>query len=379
VTARFLGLTWDHPRGYEALFAAERDVAPPHLLHWEKQPLEGFESHPIGDLAARYDLLVLDHPHIGEAAALDCLLPLDDLFGRAAMAAWAKQTLGSAMASYRWQGRQLGLPLDVATQVAAAGPSLGGEPPDDWEAVLRLSERKPVALSIAGPHALMCFFSLVLSFGGEPGSADLVADTSTAHEALASLARLYRHTPAFSRSLNPIGLLDAMAAGQPIAYVPLVYGYVNYASPGPGRRPVRFAEAPRGPSGRRGSVLGGTGIALTRRARPDDELLAHLRWLMSPEAQSGYIPAHAGQPSARAAWRDAEVNARAGNFYAATAETTESAWVRPRFDCYVGFQTAAADAIHAGLAADAPPAAIFTTLRDLWHRARDAAVVPCFN
>ncbi|HVX82440.1 MAG TPA: carbohydrate ABC transporter substrate-binding protein, partial [Devosiaceae bacterium] len=327
MSARHLGLTWDHPRGYEALFAAAREIAPPGLLRWEKQPLEGFESHPIGELAARYDLLVLDHPHVGEAAALDCLLPLDAVFGPEEMAAWSRQTIGNAMRSYLWQGRQLALPLDVATQVSAAGADFRGDPPDDWDAVLRLSESVPVVLTVAGPHALMSFFSLVLSFGAEPGVDDFVADRKVAEEALSILRRLYARTPAFTRSLNPIGMLEVMAAGSAVAYVPLIYGYVNYASGAPGRQPVRFCEAPRGPSGRRGSVLGGTGIALTRRAQPDAPLLDHLRWLMSPEAQTRFIPGHAGQPSAREAWRNAEVNAAAGRFYLGTIETNEAAWV----------------------------------------------------
>jgi len=280
------------------------------------------------------------------------------------------------MASYRWQARQYGLPLDVATQVLALSPDFAGAPPDDWDAVLRLSETAPVALSVAGPHTLLCFFSIALSLGAEPGGGDLVADEAIAQEALAMLARLYRNAPEFSRSLNPIGLLEALAAGQPIACVPLVYGYVNYASPAPGRRPVRFAEAPRGPSGRRGSVLGGTGIALTRRAAPEPALLDHLRWLMSADAQAGFIPSHAGQPSARAAWADPAVNGAAGDFYAATRETTEAAWVRPRFDGYIAFQTAGSDLLRAGLAGEVPPARLFTDLQALWRRARAAARGP---
>jgi len=47
--AQYCGLTWDHPRGYNALAAAAE--ASGGLLHWDKQPLEGFESHPIGELA----------------------------------------------------------------------------------------------------------------------------------------------------------------------------------------------------------------------------------------------------------------------------------------------------------------------------------------
>ena len=76
------GLTWDHPRGYAALAAAAGQAAAEGraIVAWSKQPLEGFESHPIADLAARFDLLVLDHPHIGEAVDADCLVPLEELF-----------------------------------------------------------------------------------------------------------------------------------------------------------------------------------------------------------------------------------------------------------------------------------------------------------
>jgi multiple sugar transport system substrate-binding protein len=376
VIARYQGLTWDHPRGFAALFAAEREIAPAGLLHWEKQPLEGFESHPIGDLAARFDLLVLDHPHIGEAASLDCLLPLAELFSPQELARWAVATIGPAMASYRWQGAQFALPLDVATQVAVCGPDFLADAPDDWDAVIRLSETAPVALSVAGPHAVLSFYSLLLSLGETPGGDELVADEQVGREALSILARLHSRAPGFSRHLNPIGLLEAMAAGAELAYVPLVYGYVTYATPGDGRRALRFAEAPRGPSGRRGSVLGGTGMAITRRSRPDALLLDHLRWLMSTEAQTGFIPGHAGQPSAVAAWRDRAVNLAAGQFYATTLETTAAAWVRPRFDGYIGFQNDAAAALVDGLNAASPPVAILAVLRDLWRRARERARGP---
>ena len=53
----YRGLTWNHPRGRVWLEAAsvlwrERGVD----VRWESQPLEGFEAHPIDDLAERYDL-----------------------------------------------------------------------------------------------------------------------------------------------------------------------------------------------------------------------------------------------------------------------------------------------------------------------------------
>ena len=71
------GITWDHPRGYAALAELERldaegDTcygAAPVPLTWDRQSLAGFESHPITDLARRYDLLVIDHPGLGPAMA----------------------------------------------------------------------------------------------------------------------------------------------------------------------------------------------------------------------------------------------------------------------------------------------------------------------
>ena len=79
----YIGLTWDHPRGYNALAETARcvnaDRAAP-LITWGRQPLGGFESAPITDLTARYDLAVLDHPHIGEEVAERSLIPLEDLF-----------------------------------------------------------------------------------------------------------------------------------------------------------------------------------------------------------------------------------------------------------------------------------------------------------
>lgn len=367
---RFHGLTWDHPRGYRALeAAAERD--PDKVIAWARQPLEGFESHPIADLASRYDLLVLDHPHIGEAIAENCLQPIEDFFSGTEIEAWAAGTIGSALDSYRWDTRHYALPLDVATQVMARDPERVPDAPDTWDDVLRVSTRHQLALSLAGPHAILTFFSLCLSLGEEPGGEDLVSD-AVALEAFGRIRHLRERAPAGSEKLNPIGLIEAIANRSGIALVPLVFGYVNYAAAAPGRHAVAFSEAPRiAARGRRGSVLGGTGIGITARARPDAALLDRLRWLMSAEAQTGFIPAHDGQPSARAAWQSAGVNRAWDGFYRATIATTESAWVRPRFAGYIAFQTAASAILRQALETAAPPAVALAEIRTHWRAASD--------
>lgn len=369
---RFSGLTWDHPRGYRALEAASVDGP----VAWSRQPLEGFESHPIADLAARHDLLVLDHPHIGEAIAEDCLQPIEDWFSPTEIETWASATIGRALESYRWEGRHYALPLDVAMQVAARDPDAVPEAPDNWDDVIRLSETQPVALSLAGPHAVLTFFSLCLSLGEEPAGENLVGD-AVGREALKRIMHLAERAPKGTDDLNPISLLEAIAARLGIAFVPLVFGYVNYTAPASGHSPVAFSNAPRESGGRRrGSVLGGTGIGITRRARWDARLIDHLRWLMSEAAQSGFIPGHDGQPSARKAWLSDEVNAAWGDFYVATAETAEQAWVRPRFNGYIAFQTAASEALRQAIEAQTAAADTLARLRTLWRSALAGARNP---
>src|SRR5690606_20502147 len=102
---RLKALTWDHPRGFDALAAAARrpELAESGLaIDWEKQPLEGFESHPIADLCARYDLVVLDHPHVGEALEGDYLQPLEEVFDEATIERLRCESIGPSLDSYHF-------------------------------------------------------------------------------------------------------------------------------------------------------------------------------------------------------------------------------------------------------------------------------------
>jgi len=359
---RYRGLTWDHPRGFNALAAATGPV------DWEVQPLEGFESAPIADLCAAYDLVVLDHPHLGEALAADCLLPLDTILPAAALDRIAQGAIGPAHASYSMAGHQWALPLDAATQVMALRADLTGGRPVTWAEVEALSQRGHVALSLAGPHAALSFLSVCAALdplldmrdGGWPSD-------STAVDAIEILAPLAARTPAHTRTLNPIGLLGHMSTADDIHLIPLIYGYVNYTRAG---RPVTFLDAPRA-GGRPGSILGGTGIAISRRAKVDQGLIDHLLWLMSEDVQRGFIPAHDGQPGLRAAWADPQVNAGWGNFYQNTAATLEAATVRPRHNGYIAFQAQASALLRAAFDAGSPSAQTAAKLRLMFEESRN--------
>jgi multiple sugar transport system substrate-binding protein len=380
IPTRYRGLTWDHPRGAHALLeAARRLVATDAVcqLNWSRQPLADFEEHPLDALAARYDLLVIDHPHLGEAIAKDALQPLDALFDEATLAAWRAGSVGRSYASYELDGHLWALPIDAAAQVMATRADLccdtEGERvlPDTWQDVLALARRKPVALSLAGPHAVLMFFSLCIALGENPiaHDPDILISTETgvaAYEWMRELASLC----VFGGSdLSPIALLEALAARDDLVCCPLIYGYVNYAVPcQSGKHALTFTNAPAGANGIRGSVLGGTGLALSRRAKPSGALLDHLRWLMSEPCQRSFIPQFDGQPGARAAWQDDEVNRASGSFYANTLETLECAWVRPRYDSYIAFQRAASMVLRLALEAGTAASRVVADLQTIHLR-----------
>ncbi len=365
----YYGLTWDHPRGYDALAKAAADAnaaRPEPLLAWHKQPLEGFESAPIAQLAARYDLLVLDHPHVGEAVTGDCLHPLEDLYSPEQIAAWQAQSVGPSLASYAWQGKIWALPLDVATQVMVRRQDTIAEAPETWEHVLEMARRLPVAQSLAGPHAVLTLFSMVAGMGGTVGRLALMTD-EPALQALSIMHQLYERRPEGSDAINPIALLEAMTRGE-IDLIPLVFGYVNYARSSAHNR-LNFSDTIGLSGPQTGGVLGGTGIGFAKHTTPSQELLDHIAHLMAPQTQRSLIADYGGQPSARSAWQDASVNNHWGGFYENCLRTAENALLRPRFDGYIAFQTQASERLRQALAVREPETKTLAALRELWARA----------
>lgn len=367
--ARYHGLTWDHPRGRLALERAA--LAAPAvdgeaLISWDAHPLEGFESAPIDEIAARYDVVVLDHPHLGDAIASDAIRPADEVFAAGLLRALERSCVGPSFRAYVMDGRPWALPLDAATQVAVFRSEAIDEPPETWEDVARLPAALPLALSLAGPHALLSFASVCVALGEEPavrpGSG--FVSRCAGREAVALLGAIAARAAPGSAALNPIGLLERMRTARDIAYVPLVYGYVNYAS-GPGA--LTFADAPGiRPGGRRGSTVGGTGIAITRRSEPDAALIAHLSALFDPACQAGFIPQNAGQPSVAGAWDDEAVNAASAGFYRRTRRTMEDSWVRPRIAGYIAFQAHASTLLRDAITQSAPADAVLARVDTLF-------------
>jgi hypothetical protein len=98
MTITLKGMTWDHPRGYAPLAACSalwRDRAGVEIT-WDRRSLQDFESFPVDELARRYDLIVIDHPHAGQITREACLRPFD----LKAVREVAEGSVGESFASY---------------------------------------------------------------------------------------------------------------------------------------------------------------------------------------------------------------------------------------------------------------------------------------
>jgi multiple sugar transport system substrate-binding protein len=369
---RCQGLTWNHPRGFrplrETIDTARRFGLD---MEWDIQPLEGFESHPIEDLAARYDLLIVDHPHCGDIAKAGCIRSLEEAFGADEALRWSQAAIGSSGSSYRYAGAHWAAPLDAATQVSVVRPDLVDTAPDDWHGALALAETVPTMLPLGGPHPILTLISIAIAHGEEPGR-DALLSREIGTEAWMILSHLVRSCVNAGATLNPIRVLDAMSREKPAAsYCPLIYGYVTYSRAAEHPHTLRFADAPLGkPGGRRGSTLGGTGLAISRRANLSEPLLKYCRWLMEDRTQRDVIPALGGQPGLRSAWIDPVVNGTCDDFYLRTRQTIESAWVRPRFSGFIDFQADASSLLRHALETDASPSKVVADLNQMYETFR---------
>ena len=160
------GMTWSDPRGYDPVVAAAAAFAlqnPGAHIVWEKRSLQGFESTPVNDLAATYDLMVIDHPHVGAVVSEKCLLPIDCYADAVSLLMLEAETVGKSYASYHLAGHQWALPIDVATQVQAIRPDARKGPALTWDAeASRYGERKRddaqenVTAFTPAPHYRLC-------------------------------------------------------------------------------------------------------------------------------------------------------------------------------------------------------------------------------
>lgn len=368
------GMTWNHPRGYDPMVACsalwqERTGIE---IVWDKRSLQDFESFPVEELARGYDLIVIDHPHVGQITCEACLTPLDVPGREADRNLLAAGSVGKSYPSYEWQGRQWAFPIDAAAQVQAWRSDLIAEAPATWADVMELARAGRVLLPLRPPHSLMSFFTLTANLGHActTDGSDALIDAKAGEAAFGMLAEIAALIDPECLTMDPIAVSEKMAeAGSRIACAPLIYGYVSYAEEGFRPNRLAFGDIPAaGGNGPVGSALGGTGIAVSAFSQARDSAIDFAYWVASDMVQRGPYAAAGGQPGHAAAWEDEAVNAATGDFYRSTRATLEAAWVRPRHDGYMAFQQAASECIDEGLAERRSAAGVVADLNGLFRK-----------
>ncbi|HEU4987782.1 MAG TPA: extracellular solute-binding protein [Rhizobiaceae bacterium] len=367
------GMTWSHPRGYDPMVACAKlwKEKTGVEIEWDKRSLQDFESFPVEELARTYDLIVIDHPHVGQITSEGCLAPLDVEGRETERSELGGASVGKSYPSYSWQGRQWAFPIDAATQVQAYRPDLLNGPATTWVEVLDLARKGRVLLPLRPPHSLMTFYTLAGNLG-RPCNADKpgdLIDRETGEAVFGMIREIAAVVDPACLEMDPIAVSERMAEeGSGVACSPLIYGYVSYAMESFRPHRLAFADIPVvGNAGPIGSALGGTGIAVSAFSSEREAAIDFAYWVAGGDVQRGTFAQAGGQPGHAAAWEDDTVNAITGNFYRDTRATLEGAWLRPRHDGYMSFQEAASERLNQGLTGKHAAGAVIDDLNRLFR------------
>lgn len=376
------GITWDHTRGFTSIVAAGQrfhELNPEVDFVWEKRSLQAFADEQLDSLAARFDLLVIDHPWAGTVARDRWLLPLEDWLDKNFLQELDQASVGESHRSYQYGGSQWALAIDAACPVSVWRPDLlekaGAEVPATWEDVLALAERGLVGNPSIPLDVYGNFLNLCVSAGaGIFPDENIVVERAAGLEALARLGEFHQKIPQACFELNPIRTLERMSRSDDWAYCPYTYGYSTYSLDHYAPHRLRFGDVPSVVAGSPGrTMLGGTGLAVSSSTQSPDWATRFAAFAASREVQEGIFFDAGGQPGHRAAWLNPESNRRTDDFFTRTLPTLDRAFVRPRFPGYLTFQDHAGDPIHNHLANGGDPDQVLDTLDSLYREVRRKA------
>jgi multiple sugar transport system substrate-binding protein len=349
-------MTWKHDRGLAPMLATAAEFCTEHpgvLIEWEARSLYEFGEAPLAQLAEQYDLLVIDHPFMGQVAMEQCLLPLDHCVSGTELQKLERDSVGQSHGSYFFQGHQWALAIDAAAQVAGFRPDLlekaGAALPKTWNEVFDLGRirRGFVSAALWPVDAIICFFTFCANYGEPPfASPGQVVNNQVGQYALESLRKLLQCSLPEAPTMNPIAVWERMSSSDDVAYCPLAFGYSNYSRDGYRHSLISFGVIPSSNAdGPIGATLGGAGIAISRNCTHPEIAAAYALWVAGADCQRTLYVDSGGQPGHRSAWLDDHANRITNRYFIATLPVLEHAWLRPRSQGFVAFQAASAEII----------------------------------
>lgn len=370
------GLAWDHRRCWGPLDASIAPYCAAHSgieIEWDRRSLYEFGEGAIDPVLAAYDLVVFDHPFIGDVARGRLMVPFDDYLSADQLSSFERDSVGSSWQSYGKDGYQWALPIDAACQVASYRPDLMshyGRLPSSLNEVLELGrglrrDGKWLGLPLV-PTDAMCTL-LTLTDPQEDGDEFFAADEVVwAIEQLRQLAALSHPN---SPKWNPIRCYDHMIANDDVVYVPFAFGYVNYASKADAPH-LLFADVPTAASA--GALLGGAGVGVSAQSKYRQAAIDYALFLCSPDYQRGDYLTSGGQPGSLSAWNDEAVNGSTRDFFKSTLRTIQSSYLRPTHSGFITFFRNCAPRVAAAIAGETSASDLAVTLNRIYRETRSA-------
>jgi multiple sugar transport system substrate-binding protein len=172
---RLTGIAWDHSRALPPLVATGQRYEETHpgiRIHWEKHSLDEFGHTPIDQLAASFDLVVIDHPWAGFAFEKDLVHDLKPLLTPSEFKDLANNSIGATFDSYCHAGRLLALPIDATTPAPGWRIDLleraGLTVPATWSEAVALARRSLALIPAFNADLFLHFLMLAKALGAEP-------------------------------------------------------------------------------------------------------------------------------------------------------------------------------------------------------------------
>jgi multiple sugar transport system substrate-binding protein len=344
------GVAWDHSRAFPPLVATAQRFEELHSgvhIVWEKRSLHAFGHANLVQLAQSFDLVVVDHPMMGDAEATGCLIDLSGLLNKDDLNELQGDSAGPSFESYLYRGKLFALPIDAATPAASFRPDLlaeaGFAEPEHWSELLELARRGLARMPGFSADLFLNFMGLCASRGSQvAATAELLVERQIGIQCLEELRELASLMPSEIYEWNPIALYERMSSTDEFAYCPFAYTYSNYARAGFAPRRIRFGLPVNLADGTRmRTVLGGTGIAISTSCAHAEAALEYGLYVAGKNCQKTLYGVCGGQPARRSAWEDNDLNNLTDGFFRRTLPSIEAAYIRPRFPGYTRLQARA--------------------------------------
>lgn len=351
------GITWGHSRGLTPLLAMSQrysELYPEVSIQWDIRSLQAFADFPIEKLTETYDLLIIDHPWVGRAAATNCVLPLDEYLDAAYLSNQLENSVGNSHLSYYYQGHQWALAIDAATPAASYRPDLFASEkqtvPSNWHALLDLARAGKVAVPAIPIDCLMNFYSFCIIHGKYPFSNQLaLIENEIGLKALETMKELYSLIDPRFFQCNPIAVAELMSSTNDYWYCPFAYGYSNYARDGYAQYTLRYTGTVSVLGHQLRTTIGGTGLSVSAYSKYPEQALAFAQMAVSEVWQSSIYVQNGGQPGHLAAWKSDLANTLTNDYFKQVLPLMERGYTRPRYNGYLYFQDHAGAPVQAYL------------------------------